>query len=90
MQSINYKRPPVTTYQQKIMDSPARFTVTEASTKSGKTASHIIWLFEEALKLKVNQSVWWVAPVYAQAEVAFKRMKSQVTANNFFKVNEAS
>jgi phage FluMu gp28-like protein len=70
------------------MNSPARFTVTEASTKTGKTASHIIWLFEQALKCKHNQSVWWVAPVYAQAEIAFKRMKSQITDRSFFKVNE--
>lgn len=70
------------------MNSASRYTVTEASTKTGKTASHIIWLFEQALKCKSNQSVWWVAPVYSQAEIAFNRMKSQVTNKAFFKVNE--
>lgn len=70
------------------MDSRARFTVTEASTKTGKTASHIIWLFEQALKCKANQSVWWVAPVYGQAKIAFRRMKAQVSHPSFFKVNE--
>jgi phage FluMu gp28-like protein len=89
MQTIHYKRPIVTTYQKAIMNSLSRFTVTEASTKTGKTASHIIWLLEQALLCKANQSVWWVAPVYQQAEIAFKRMKAQITDKKFFKVNES-
>lgn len=87
--TINYKRPPLTSYQKEILDSPVRFTITEASTKTGKTASHIIWLFEQALKLKANQNVWWIAPVYGQAEIAFKRMKHQVSDQSFFKANES-
>ena len=85
---IEYTRPFLYNYQRSIIDSPARFTVTEASTKTGKTASHIIWLFEEALKCKVNQSVWWVAPVFVQAEIAFNRMRTQVDVNVFFRVNK--
>ena len=85
---IDYNRPKITDYQKAILDSPARFTICEASTKSGKTASHIIWLFEQALTLKLNQRVWWVAPIYQQAEIAFNRMRAQVTYPNFFKVNE--
>ncbi len=86
---ITYTRPFVTDYQRAILDSPARYTITAAATKVGKTASHIIWLFEQALRLKENQSVWWVAPVYQQAEIAFNRMRSQVTDKGFFKVNES-
>lgn len=86
---IEYVRPPLYDYQKKILNSKARYTVTEASTKSGKTASHIIWLFEQALQLKENQNVWWVAPVYGQSEMAFNRMRSQVNDKKFFKVNES-
>lgn len=88
---IEYTRPPISDYQQKILDSLARYTVTEASTKTGKTASHIIWLLEQALdpKLKENDSVWWVAPVYAQAKIAFRRMKTQMPDKDFFKANES-
>lgn len=85
---IDYKRPPLTDYQRAILDAHERFTITEASTKTGKTASHIIWLFEEALKRKSGQNVWWVAPVYGQAEIAFSRMRNQINVKNFFKVNE--
>jgi hypothetical protein len=86
---INYERPYLTTYQKAILDSDARYTITAASTKTGKTASHIIWLFEQALQLKENQAVWWVAPVYQQAEIAFRRMKAQVNHRDFFVSNES-
>jgi len=88
MGAIKYERPWMPEYQRRIIDSKARFTITEASTKSGKTTSHIIWDLEEAIKLQTGQRVWWVAPVYQQAEIAFSRMKSQITNQNFFKVNE--
>ena len=86
---IEYVRPRLTSYQKNILDSKARYTITAASTKTGKTASHIIWLFEQALKLRDGQSVWWVAPVYQQAEIAYRRMKTQVTDKNFFLTNES-
>ena len=87
---INYTRPPLFPYQIAILDCIARFTVTIASTKVGKTASHIVWLFEEALKCKANQSVWWVAPTFAQARIAFDRMKVQISDRNFYKSNETN
>lgn len=86
---IEYVRPHLTNYQREILDSPERYTITAASTKTGKTASHIIWLFEQALTLKENQSCWWVAPVYKQAEIAYRRMKAQVSHRDFFQSNES-
>ena len=89
-QEIIYERPPVTGYQQAIMDCPERFAVVEASTKAGKTASMIIWLFEQALQGRDGQEFWWVAPIYGQAEIAFSRMKRQVTAPRFFVENQTA
>lgn len=55
--------------------NPARFSFIEAGTKTGKTVGCISWLFEQALLAKKrNQNYWWIAPVYPQAEIAFKRM----------------
>jgi phage FluMu gp28-like protein len=71
-----------------MLNSSARYTVCEASTKTGKTASHIIWLLEQAIKGKENQNFWWVAPVYGQAKIAFTRMKFQISDKDFFKANE--
>jgi phage FluMu gp28-like protein len=85
---IEYTRPHMTDYQREIMDCPERFACIEASTKAGKTACMIVWLLEQALLCGPNQSVYWVAPVFAQARIAFERMKSQINDRNFFKVNE--
>jgi len=90
MTQIEYTRPPLSDYQKAIIDDPARFTVTEAATKTGKTTSHIIWLFEQPLQMKLRpgQSVWWVAPVFGQAEIAYRRMKNQVTDRRYWKAND--
>ncbi|RIV19733.1 hypothetical protein DYU11_22655 [Fibrisoma montanum] len=91
---IEYARPYLTNYQRAIIDSPARFTVTEASTKVGKTASHIVWLFEQALQGGDGNEYWWVAPVFVQTKIAFKRLCRQVKSSaahqwNFFKQNKS-
>jgi phage FluMu gp28-like protein len=86
---ITYTRPPLYQYQRDILDSPARYTCCEASTKVGKTASHIVWLFEQALRCKENQSVWWIAPTYGQAKIAYNRMKVQISDKSIFTSNES-
>jgi phage FluMu gp28-like protein len=88
--TINYSRPPLYTYQTAIVDSPARFTVTLAATKCGKTASHIVWLFEQALGCKRNQSVWWIAPTFSKAKIAFDRMKVQISDRRLYSANETN
>lgn len=87
---IEWERPFVYPYQRDILDSPARFTVCEASTKVGKTASHIIWIFEQVLHLKENQAVWWVAPTVNQAKIAYDRMKVQLNDKSFITFNETN
>lgn len=90
---IEYTRPKLYSYQTAILNSTARFTITEAATKSGKTASHIVWLFEQALQCSKGQSVWWVAPTITQAKIAYERMKVQITESNnrtFFTFNETN
>jgi hypothetical protein len=113
---INYTRPQLYPYQEAILDCVARYTVTIASTKVGKTASHIVWLFEQALQCTndvrkvqmvvnekgelafienkdqslLSQSVWWVAPTFNQARIAFDRMKVQISDKNFYKANETN
>lgn len=77
-------------YQTAILDSKARFTICLAATKVGKTASHVVWLFEQALLCKANQSVWWIAPTFGQAKIAFDRMKVQISDRNFFTANETN
>lgn len=89
VREYEYERPWLAPYQTRILDSPARFTVCVAATKTGKTASHIIWLLEKALFAKSpGQNFWWVAPIYAQAKIAWSRMKNQITNRTLLKSNE--
>lgn len=89
MLTIEYTRPHMVAYQKEIMDCEQRFAAIEASTKSGKTTCMIAWLLEQALVCQKNQSVYWVAPIFLQAKIAFDRMKAQISVPHFFKVNES-
>ena len=70
---LDYDRPPLYPKQQAAIFDPHRYSVVEASTKSGKTIGCIIWLVEQALGGKEGQNYWWVAPVSGQADIAFRR-----------------
>jgi len=81
---IQVIRPKLVSYQKAILESQARFTVTTASTKIGKTFSHLWWLFEKSCTPpKPGANYWWVAPVYSQAEIAFNRLKRFCKHNDF-------
>lgn len=55
---------------------PARYGIIEASTKAGKTVGCLAWLFEQAVVHGLpGRNFWWVAPVYPQAKIAFRRLK---------------
>lgn len=88
---IEIERPKLADYQKRILESKARYTITEASTKAGKTFSHLWWLFEQANNPpKVGANYWWIAPVYSQAQIAFSRVKRVVAQSGVFRVNESS
>ncbi|UPK15826.1 hypothetical protein IVA93_37605 (plasmid) [Bradyrhizobium sp. 155] len=71
-----YARPKLYPKQQAAFFNDARYSWIEGSTKSGKTVSCMAWLFEQALFLgKPGRQFWWVAPVFAQAKIAYGRMK---------------
>lgn len=55
-----------------IYDS-ARISCIESSTKAGKTSGCLAWIIERAMNGKPGESYWWIAPVYSQAEIAFRR-----------------
>jgi hypothetical protein len=66
----------------------ARYALIEASTKAGKTAGCIIWLFEEAfVRGGPGRNYWWVAPVYPQAKIAFRRLKRALD-RTLYRANE--
>ena len=63
-----------TFYPTDSTGTPARYGLTEAGTKTGKTVSHSAWLFEQAFRGPRDSNFWWVAPVSGQASMVYRRM----------------
>lgn len=55
---------------------PARYTVIEATTKAGKTAGCLTWILKLAWEARgKNRNYWWIAPIFPQAKIAYRRLK---------------
>lgn len=80
---IIYRRPWLYPKQAAAIFDVARVVVIEASTKSGKTVGCIIWLTECALSGRPGHQFWWVAPIRAQAKIAYNRLKRALPAALF-------
>lgn len=72
---ITYQRPWLADYQLKAIFHEKRYGLVEATTKSGKTHGCIVWLFEKAAAGEDGQNFWWVAPVFTQAKIAYRRLR---------------
>ena len=59
--------------QKAAIYDEARISCIESSTKAGKTSGCLAWIVEQAMNGKPGESYWWIAPVYSQAEIAFRR-----------------
>jgi Phage terminase large subunit len=84
---VEYKRPWVYPKQRDAIFNDKRYALIEASTKTGKTVGCIVWLCEQAMRGKPGQNFWWVAPIFPQAKIAFRRMKRGLP-KGLFKANE--
>ncbi len=89
---IKIQKPNLTTYQENILYNGSRFTITEASTKVGKTFCHIYWIFERAHQdwNEPGHNHWWVAPVYSQTKIAFNRLRTKIASTGAYKINESN
>lgn len=70
---LDYERPYLYPKQLAAIFDARRYSFIEASTKAGKTAGCIVWIFEQALHGQDGWNYWWVAPVSGQADIAFRR-----------------
>lgn len=95
---IKVKRPNFAGYQNDFLYCKKRFTVVEASTKSGKTFSHLFWIFEIAHgenptwfnnAIKPGMEFWWVAPIFPQAEIAFNRLVRKLRPTGRYTINSS-
>jgi hypothetical protein len=72
-----YHRPPLYPQQEAALFTDARYALVEATTKSGKTVGAMAWFLEQALVHRggPGHNFWWVAPIFAQAKIPYRRMK---------------
>jgi hypothetical protein len=76
---ISYHRPSLAEYQLEALFHAERYGLIEASTKSGKTHGAMAWLSERAFTRGApGRNFWWVAPVYPQAEIAYRRLSMAI------------
>jgi hypothetical protein len=75
IRTIEYVRPWVYPKQEAAIFNEARYSCIEAGTKCGKTVGCIIWLVEQAMLGCEGKNYWWIAPVFPQAKIAYRRMK---------------
>ena len=74
MRTIPFSPPPMYPLQQYAFYHPARYVNIEASTKSGKTYGGLSWLLKQAFETgSPGDHFWWVAPIAAQAAIAYQR-----------------
>lgn len=86
--AFTYERPWLYDAQKAAIFCEERYGIVEASTKSGKTAGCMVWLAEQAIRGKAGQNFWWVAPIYPQARMVFKRMK-RALPREIYKANDS-
>jgi len=74
-----YTRPHLYPKQAAFLFTDARYSIVEASTKTGKTVGCMVWLFEQAaVHGGLGRNYWWVAPTFPVATIAFRRMKRAI------------
>jgi hypothetical protein len=83
LERIRFRRPTLYPRQQDAIYSPARYSVIEASTKSGKTVGCMVWLAEQAWLGKPGHEFWWIAPIYEQSRIVFRRLLRGLTRDTF-------
>jgi len=75
--------------QRAAIYDPARLVTIEAGTKCGKTIGCLSWLLEQALLGgSEGRNYWWVAPVFGQAGIGYRRMKMKIP-RGLYKANES-
>ena len=87
---VRLNEPRLADYQRAILDSPARITITEACTKSGKSFSHSWWNFKGAhFPISQGAECLWVAPSHGQAKMIFDEVSRIVAPLKGYHINRS-
>jgi len=83
LRSVDFLRPQLYPKQQQAIYAPQRYSLIEASTKSGKTVGCMVWLAEQAWLGKAGHEFWWISPIYEQSRIVFRRLSRGLTHGTF-------
>lgn len=88
---VRIKFPHLYAKQAAFVFCSARYTVIEAATKCGKTVACLIWLLWMALTTgAAGKNYWWVAPIFGQTKIAYRRLKRWLAPyQGFAKFNDS-
>lgn len=81
--AIEYRRPHLYPKQLAAIFHDKRYGMIEATTKGGKTVGCIAWITEQAVQGKKGNNYWWVAPIFPQAKIAYRRLKAYLPKGMF-------
>lgn len=70
--TLELELPPLHPLQREVVDSPFRFRVLVCGRRWGKTRLGVVLALIYAC---AGRRVWWVAPIYAQSQVAWRLMR---------------
>lgn len=80
----------LTPYQWDFCNSKKRYRIVIASTKVGKTHACMSYIIKRALEDSTTGGIyWWVAPIYKQAKIAFRRICKMLGKHKCFKINKS-
>lgn len=72
---VTIKAPTLYPKQRAVFFDPARTVVCDASTKAGKSVGALVWCLDQGINQHPGESGVWVAPVYPQAKVMYRRLR---------------
>lgn len=84
MPTITLELPKPYPKQREAIWADARIAIIEAGTKNGKTVGCMLWMLDRLLNHgAAGRNYWWVAPVYPQAKIAYRRIKRLLKTSGF-------
>lgn len=82
MSQLTVQLPELYQMQQDCFYGDSRFSITEATTKSGKSVGAIHWLISETLNDPQKMASLWLSPAFPHAERMFERLERWMTASD--------
>lgn len=74
--AVKIRLPKLYAKQREALFQNKRYGVVEATTKSGKTVGCMAWLLGCAIQTgKPNRNYWWIAPIFPQSKIAYRRTR---------------